>query len=168
MKVVVFEKAFLTVGGVLLVACLIALVYSTLAMGIQLPGREGTVDPQALNTTPPFDEPGLRDLGGGRYEAIVIGFAWGFNPNQIRIPVGSELTITATSRDVLHGFNIEGTRVNMMLIPGQISRYTYRFDEPREYLIICHEFCGLGHHVMYGRIIVEDGSETSPDDEEAI
>ncbi|MFW5955121.1 MAG: cytochrome c oxidase subunit II [Rhodothermales bacterium] len=155
MKVVVYEKAFLAVGGVLLIACLLALVFASVSMGISLPGREGRIDPAALDTTPPFDEPGVREVAPGRYEAVVIGFAFGFTPSTIRIPAGSELTIIATARDVIHGFNIEATRVNMMLIPGQISRYTYRFDEPREYLLICHEFCGVGHHAMFGRIIVE-------------
>jgi cytochrome c oxidase subunit 2 len=43
----------------------------------------------------------------------------------------------------------------MMLIPGQISRNTYTFQEPGEHLIICHEYCGIAHHTMYGRLIVE-------------
>ncbi|HUF70564.1 MAG TPA: hypothetical protein VMM79_18085 [Longimicrobiales bacterium] len=43
----------------------------------------------------------------------------------------------------------------MMLIPGQVSRNTYTFDEPGEHLIICHEYCGIAHHAMFGRVIVE-------------
>ena len=60
-----------------------------------------------------------------------------------------------TSIDVVHGFQIEGTRVNMMLLPGQISRLEYTFAEPGEHLLICHEYCGIGHHAMYGKVIVE-------------
>ena len=51
-------------------------------------------------------------------------------PNEIRIPAGSEVTFTTTSADVLHGLAIEGTRVNLMLIPGQITKFTYRFESP--------------------------------------
>jgi cytochrome c oxidase subunit 2 len=36
-----------------------------------------------------------------------------------------------------------------------VSRYSYRFKKPGEHLLICHEYCGLGHHAMYGRVIVE-------------
>jgi cytochrome c oxidase subunit 2 len=154
-KVVTYEKSFLGLGIALLVACLIALLYASLAMGIQVPGREGLVDPETVESTPPFDEPGLRQVGPDEYEAVVMGYAWGFNPTEIRVPVGATVTFTSTSRDVIHGFNVEGTRVNMMLVPGQISRTTYTFDEPGEHLIICHEYCGLGHHRMYGRLIVE-------------
>jgi cytochrome c oxidase subunit 2 len=36
-----------------------------------------------------------------------------------------------------------------------VSRNSYRFRKPGEHLLICHEYCGLAHHTMYGRIIVE-------------
>ena len=155
MKVHSFEKAFLGVGAGLLVACALALVYATVAHGIHLPGRAGRVDPQTVRTTAPFDNPGVRQVGPGRYEAVVLGQIWSFVPGEIRVPAGAEVTFIATSADVLHGFNVEGTRLNMMLVPGQVSRNSYRFDRPGEYLIICHEYCGVGHHTMYGKVIVE-------------
>ena len=71
------------------------------------------------------------------------------------IPVGAEVTFTVTSPVVIHGFLIAGTRVTLMLIPGQVSRLTYTFRRPGEYAIICHEYCGLGHQGMVGRVIVE-------------
>ena len=51
---------------------------------------------------------------------------------------------------------IAGTNANTMLMPGYISQFTTVFSRPGDYLIVCHEFCGNGHHVMSGRIIVED------------
>jgi cytochrome c oxidase subunit II len=98
----------------------------------------------------------VRQLPDGRYEAVIIGSAWRFDPAEVTVPAGVEIVFTATSIDVLHGLNIEGTRLNMMLIPGQISQNTYTFREPGEYLLICHEFCGLGHHMMVGRVVVEE------------
>ena len=71
------------------------------------------------------------------------------------MPAGAEVTFLATSTDVIHGIHIEDSRVNMMLIPGQIARNTYVFDEPGRYLMVCHEFCGSGHHIMSGEVIVE-------------
>ncbi len=153
-KVVVFEKAFLTLGAILLVCCLIALAYASVAMGIELPGRVAQIDPAEVDQTPPFDAPGVRQTGPDAYEAVVVGFAWGFRPGEIRVPQGADVTFTATTTDVIHGFSIEGTRVNMMLIPGQVSQKTYRFEAPGEYLLICHEYCGLAHHAMYGRVVV--------------
>ena len=30
-----------------------------------------------------------------------------------------------------------------------------RFDQPGEYRFFCHEYCGLAHHMMFGRVVVE-------------
>lgn len=156
MKIHTLEKAFLGAGATVLVACAAALLYATFGMGIHLPGDHGRIHPDQVATTPPFDNPGVRPLPDGRYEAVVIGSAWRFEPAELRVPTGVEILFTATATDVIHGFNIEGTRLNMMLVPGQVSRNTYTFREPGEYLLICHEYCGLGHHLMAGRIIVEE------------
>jgi cytochrome c oxidase subunit 2 len=86
---------------------------------------------------------------------VIVGRIWQFTPNEIRVPAGSEVTFIATSRDVVHGFKVQGTPINMMLVPGQVSTLTTRFDRPGEYLFVCHEYCGTGHHVMFGRVIVE-------------
>lgn len=159
MKIHTLEKGFLAAGLVVLVACAGALAYATFGVGIHLPGDHGRLDPAAVTTTPPFDAPGVRSLGDGRYEAVVIGRAWSFEPMEVRVPAGVEIVFTATSTDVIHGMNVEGTRLNMMLIPGHISQNTYTFHEPGEYLLICHEYCGLGHHMMAGRVIVVDPSQ---------
>jgi cytochrome c oxidase subunit II len=157
-KIHTWEKAFMAAGAVVLVACAGALVYATFGMGIHLPGDHGRIHPDEVTTTPPFDEPGVRQLPDGRYEAVIIGRAWQFQPAELRVPPGVEIVFPATATDVIHGLNIEGTRLNMMLIPGQISQNRYTFREPGEYLVICHEYCGLGHHMMAGRIIVEEGA----------
>jgi cytochrome c oxidase subunit 2 len=155
MKIHSYEKAFLIAGGVVLIACMAALTYASLGMGIHLPGAVGQIDPRQAASTPPFDEPGVREIAPGRYEAVIIARVWSFQPAEVRVPVGAEVTFTVTSVDVLHGFNVEATRLNMMLIPGQISRNRYRFERAGEYLMICHEYCGIGHHTMSGKVIVE-------------
>jgi cytochrome c oxidase subunit II len=148
------EKSFLILSAAMLVVFLMALFYSAYGMGMHLPGREGELDPTEVRETPPFDEPGLREVAPGQYEAVFIGRAWAFEPNQITVPVGAEVTFIATATDVIHGFHVEGTRVNFMLLPGQIGRATYTFREPGEHLIICHEYCGAGHHLMYATVTV--------------
>jgi cytochrome c oxidase subunit 2 len=154
-KVHTYEQAFLGVGGAVLLACLVALTYGSLGLHIHLPTKAGAIDPQAVATTPPFDQPGVRQVGPNQYEAVIIGRIWSFTPAHIEVPAGADVTFTLTSADVIHGFNIEGTRVNMMLIPGQVTRNRYRFKQPGEYTIICHEYCGVGHHTMYGKVVVK-------------
>jgi len=150
-----YERIFLWLGAATLVACLLALTYGSLALHLHLPTAEGTVDPQQVGTTPPFDNPGVRQLGPGRYEVVMVGRVWTFAPPEIELPAGADVTFTMTSPDVIHGFYIERTRVNVMLIPGQIARVRHRFDQPGEYQFFCHEYCGVGHHTMHGRIVVK-------------
>ena len=158
MRIHTYERAFLVVGALMLVVFMGALAYASLSMGIELPGRSGLIDPAAVAETPPFDEPGVWRGADGTYEVVLIARAWGFEPSEVRVPAGSEVTIYATATDVIHGLQVEASRVNMMLIPGQISRNHYTFDTPGEYRMLCHEYCGIGHHVMAGKFIVE-GSE---------
>ena len=155
MRIETYEKAYLALGGASLVAALLVLLYTSVVMDIHLPSRSTQVDPQTVRTTPPFDQLGVRQTGPGQYEAVMLGQAWAFLPQEIRVPVGAEVTFTVSTPDVIHGFMIAGTRVNLMLIPGQVSRMTYTFRRPGEYALICHEYCGLGHQGMVGRVIVE-------------
>ena len=155
MKVHTYEKAFLIAGGVVLLLCGSALAYATFGMNMHLPGRVAQIDPQKVFQTPPFTAPGVHKTGDNKYEVVIIAMAWAFMPAEIRVPRNAEVTFTATSVDVIHGFEIARTRVNMMLIPGQVGRLTHVFREPGEYLLICHEYCGTGHHAMSGKVIVE-------------
>lgn len=150
-----YERAYLIVGAGVLLACASALVYASTSRGMHLPTAVGQLDPRRAYQTPPFNHPGVRQTGPGTYEVVLIAQAWAFMPNEIRLPANVDVTFIATSADIIHGFEVAGTRLNMMLIPGQISRATHRFKEPGEHLLICHEYCGLGHHTMFGKVIVE-------------
>lgn len=154
MRVEAYERFFMILAVLLLALGIVAIALGALVAGVHVPSPAGRVDPRTLTTTPPFDQPGLRDLGGGKYEAVVIARAWQFQPDQIEVPVGSTVTFTLASPDVIHGFVLTRTNANVMVIPGQISQVTARFDQPGEYLWVCHEYCGFGHHLMYGKVVV--------------
>ena len=156
MKVHTYEKAFLWAGAVMLVVFMITLALTSYTMGISLPDDVDRIDPEQVRSMPPFDNPGVRETAPGKYEVVMLGQAWSFTPSEVRVPVGAEVTFLMTTPDVIHGFHVEGTRLNVMLIPGQVARVSYTFDEPGEHLIICHEYCGIGHHNMWGRVIVEE------------
>jgi len=138
-----YERAFLVLSAVMLVLFLGALGFSATRLGIHLPSRAGELDPTEVRSTPPFDEPGVRRLGPGEYEVVMIGQAWAYQPREIEVPAGSRVTFRATSLDVIHGLHIEGTRVNT-------------FDRPGTHYMICHEYCGAGHHNMYGTLTVTE------------
>jgi cytochrome c oxidase subunit 2 len=153
-----YELAWILPSLAIPVGMLVALIVSAFGAGIHLPGDEGRVDPARVAETAPFDRPGVVELGPGRYEVRMIGQVWVFEPREVRVPAGSTVSFVTTSQDVVHGLFIPGTTVNVMLLPGQVTRATARFDRPGEYLILCHEYCGAGHHIMEGRLIVEPKS----------
>jgi cytochrome c oxidase subunit 2 len=153
--VYLYELAWILPSIAIPVGMLAALAVTAFGAGIHLPTVEGRVPPTRVTQTAPFDAPGLRQTGPDRYELVLTSQIWAFAPNEVRIPAGSTLTFVATSKDVVHGLLVAGAHVNVMLLPGQVTRVTARFDRPGEYPMICHEYCGIAHHTMWGKLVVE-------------
>lgn len=149
------EKIWLKFGIAMLAVFLIVLGIMAFSMGMKPPSEHHhTVDPSKVYETAPFDQPGLRQVGDNHYELVMIGYAFGYEPMSIEVPAGAQIDFVVTSPDVVHGFAIVGTNVNMMLVPGEISHISHTFDKPGEYLILCNEYCGTGHEYMKTTIVV--------------
>jgi cytochrome c oxidase subunit II len=157
-KKLVLELAWILPSVAIPVGLLVAIVLTGFGMHITVPGDEGIIDINAIDETEPFDEPGVFELEDDQFRVVIIASTFVFEPREISIPEGAEVEFVITSRDVLHGFHIEQTNANVMLVPGRVSRVEATFDEPGEYRFVCHEYCGAGHHIMYGSIIVEEAS----------
>jgi cytochrome c oxidase subunit 2 len=151
-----YELAWILPSVAIPVGMLVALVVTAFGAGIHLPGDAGRVDPTRLAETPPFNAPGVVELAPGRYEARIVSGIWLFTPNEIRVPAGSTVTFVATSRDVIHGFSLHAVNINLMLLPGRVAQATATFEQPGEHVFLCHEYCGIAHHTMFGKVIVED------------
>lgn len=151
------EKIWLIIGIVMLGVFLVAIGIGAFAMGNHPPGHSSAIklDPEKVYETPPFDNPGLEQIGENEYNAYIVAYIYGYNPGNIEIPVGATVHFYVTSADVVHGFNIPGTIVNMMAVPGEVNEMTYTFDEPAEYLLLCNEYCGIGHEYMATIITVK-------------
>jgi cytochrome c oxidase subunit 2 len=153
--VYLYELAWILPSIAIPVGMLVALVVTAFGVGIHLPSDAGRVDVTKVAETPPFDRPGVVQTGPGRFEVRMVAGIWSFTPNEIRVPVGATVTFVATSRDIVHGLHVDRHNVNVMLLPGQIARVTARFDRTGEYPFVCHEYCGIAHHTMWGKVIVE-------------
>ncbi|MER2600225.1 MAG: cytochrome c oxidase subunit II [Caldilineales bacterium] len=151
-----YERGWMIAAAAMLVVFAVAVTLASYSLGIQLPGPEQRVNPQTITTSGPWANPGLRQLSASKYEAYIVahGVGWYFNPREFSVPVGSEVTFYVTSADVQHGFKLIGTNINMMIIPGQVSTLTHKFDKPGQFNWVCHEYCGLGHAAMYGTVTV--------------
>jgi len=120
-----------------------------------VPGTGASFEP--LGRVAVLDEAtlGTHEVAPGRFVVNIAAFNWAFRPNEIRIPVGAEVTFHATSVDDYHGIALIGTDVVLSLKQYVASEATHTFTEPGEYVFMCSEYCGAGHTGMTGRVIVE-------------
>ena len=93
-------------------------------------------------------------VAGEQYSVYIVSKRFFYEPSNVEVPAGAEVTFYVTSTDVQHGFKIQDTNVNFMVIPGEVSKLTHTFDDPGTYDYICTEYCGLGHAVMFGSVTV--------------
>ncbi|WML45047.1 cytochrome c oxidase subunit II [Neobacillus sp. PS3-40] len=151
-----FEKIWLSFGIGALILFLIIIGVSAFYLGNMPPSSLTTINSEKVDQTAPFTKPGLHKVEGKSwdYELIVVASTFSFNPMSVKIPLGAKVKIIATTKDVVHGFEVAGTNINMMLEPGYVSEYTTTFDKQGNYLIVCNEYCGAGHHLMSSRIEV--------------
>jgi len=156
MNVPLYEKIWMWAAGVLIVVFLSVLGVTTFGRALQPPSHVETIDPRTVWQDPRFAERGVT-LDEGGVTVIAIGMMFAFNPAEIRVPARRPVRFRLTSADVIHGFQIVGTNANTMVVPGYVSQFTTTF-EPGEYLIVCNEYCGLGHHAMSAKLIVEEGT----------
>ena len=72
-----------------------------------------------------------------------------FNPEEIRVKLGDQVTININNLDVTHGIVIPelGIKGNEVI--------TFNANKKGEFLFYCNNFCGVGHKDMVGKIIIE-------------
>ena len=157
MKVDLYEKIWMWAAAVMIVAFLGAIAFAAGSHAIHPPSHVETIDPGAVYDAPGFSQPGLVEEADGELVVSIVAEMFLFDPYEIRVPARRPITFRITSTDVIHGFDVVGTNANAMVIPGYVTQFTMSFA-PGEYLIACHEYCGLLHHEMQGVLIAEEAS----------
>jgi cytochrome c oxidase subunit II len=150
-----YERWWMAFGVSMLVLFAATIFIAAIADNINAPSGSQTIDPTKVSSTPPFDHPGLRRNPDGSYDAYYVAQVFTFSPAKLEVPLGSKVTFYVTSSDVVHGFEIAETDVNMMAVPGWVNNATHTFTRPGTYLLVCNEYCGIGHQNMYGTIEVK-------------
>lgn len=154
-----WERRWLSVAGLMSLAFVILITIALATEGTHIAQRSSRAAPAQLTSLELFANPGVTALGPGRYRVAVVAQSFTFTPSEIRLPVGAEAEFYLTSRDVLHGFQIQSTAVNVEVIPGEVSYLRYTFDQPGEYRVSCNEYCGIGHQNMIAKVSVVPSSQ---------
>lgn len=157
MNIDFYERIWMWAAAFIIAIFIAVIGVSAVAYGLHPPSHIETIEPSTIFSDPRFSNLGQPVvLPDGTIEVQMVALMFAFAPTEVRVPAGRPIRFRLTSADVTHGFMIAGTNANTMLLPGYISQFTTVFTRPGDYLIVCHEFCGNGHHVMSGRIIVEE------------
>jgi len=93
-------------------------------------------------------------------DVYLLGSMWQWTPI-LELEQGVEYTLHLSSVDVNHGFNLYPFNVNFQVVPGYDYGLRVTPSEAGDYRIVCNEFCGVGHHLMVGKVIVTGSGVTS-------
>lgn len=140
------ERKVFYIALTLMLIFTILVVYAGLGLGIVLPTCNDRVVP--------FTEEKIIPKGNNQFEIHYLARMWTFEPAELILPQNAEVDMYFSAVDVQHGFIVPGTNLNLMVIPGTVNFAHHRFDTKGEYMVICHEYCGLNHHNMMGKIKV--------------
>ena len=90
-------------------------------------------------------------------DAYLQAMMFQFRP-VLQLQRGETYRLLVSSTDVQHGLSLLklGTSYNFQVLPGYLYVIRLTPEETGEFSLVCNEFCGLGHHVMTGRIVVVD------------
>ena len=152
------ERRWAAVAVAVLALLVVMATFAALYHGAMPQSRVETADPRTLHLAGEFIESNLGSAlePDGSVTVRAIGQQYSFTPSCIVVPTDTPVRFRATSADVVHGFLIDGTNINLMLVPGYVSSLGARFDTPGERLMPCHEFCSVGHEGMWGRVKIVD------------
>jgi len=160
MNIDLYERIWMWGAVAIVVVFLTAIGISTFAYAVRPPSHMETIDPATVMQDPRFATPGVQIQPDGSARVTIVAMMFTFIPAEMHVPVGRPVTFRITSMDVTHGFEVTGTNANTMVVPGYVSQLTYTFAEPGEHLVVCNEYCGVGHHTMSAKVIVDPAGAT--------
>lgn len=126
-------KKWMGLGALLLAAALVAA------------GCGGGGDKKESNPSPAAS-------GGGEKQSFTVEATnFKFEPEEIKVKQGDEVSITLKNAQGNHDLKIEGYDKT---VKGNAT-VTFVADKTGEFKFICSIFCGKGHDDMIGKLIVE-------------
>jgi cytochrome c oxidase subunit II len=90
-------------------------------------------------------------------DVYLFGRLWDWYPI-LELEKDQSYRLRISSLDWQHGFSLQPTNINLQIHPGYEMVLTVTPTETGEFGIVCNEYCGIGHHLMTGKIYVVDGA----------
>jgi cytochrome c oxidase subunit 2 len=86
-------------------------------------------------------------------DVYLLARQWQWYP-VLQLEQGASYTLHLSALDVNHGFSLYPLNVNFQVVPGYDYALRTTPTVAGDFGIICNEFCGIGHHIMVGKVIV--------------
>jgi cytochrome c oxidase subunit 2 len=165
------ERRWLFVMAGMLGAMLAVIVLTGVSQMLHPLSDVETINPATLHLQGEFVESNLGSAvePDGSVTVRIIAEQYMFVPQCAVVPAATRVRFRLTSADVTHGFFVQSTNTNAMVVPGYITNVVTSFTRPGNYEMPCDEFCGFGHHAMAARVVVvpKDQFKNLPPDERA-
>ncbi|MCW8138234.1 MAG: cytochrome C oxidase subunit II [Planctomycetota bacterium] len=87
-------------------------------------------------------------------DAYLQAQMWSWYPI-LKLRKGQTYRLHMSSMDLQHGFALLPLNMNFQVMPGYDHVLTITPTQRGEFQVICNEFCGIGHHLMTGKLLVE-------------
>ena len=88
-------------------------------------------------------------------DVYMLGRLWQWYPI-LELQKDQSYRLHLSSLDWQHGFSLQPVNINLQILPGYEMVVTVAPDQAGEYTVVCNEFCGIGHHLMLGKIYVKE------------
>lgn len=88
-------------------------------------------------------------------DVYMLGRLWQWYPI-LELEQGQSYRLHISSMDWNHGFSLQPININLQIVPGYEMVLTVTPDSSGEFTVVCNEFCGIGHHLMLGKIYVKE------------
>lgn len=150
------EHRWFLVMAILLGVMLAVVVLTGAAQMLHPSSAVETVDPRTLHLEGEFVESNLGTAveADGSVTVRIVAEQYLFVPQCVVVPDRTLVHFRLTSADVTHGFFVQSTNANSMVVPGYITNVRTRFENTGNYQMPCDEYCGFGHHAMAARVTV--------------
>ena len=88
-------------------------------------------------------------------DIYLLARMWQWTP-VLKLKKDTEYTLHLSSADLNHGFSLFPINVNIQVVPGYDYALRVTPNQSGDFRVVCNEFCGIGHHLMIGKVLVED------------
>ncbi len=78
-----------------------------------------------------------------------------FSPSTITVRKNDTVRLILTSKDVTHGLYIKAYKINMRVKKGEKKTIKFVANKTGRFPFVCSVYCGSGHRVMKGMLIVK-------------